>query len=80
MLSWKQFTDYAAELQLKTEYVEQNREFFEKIDPAFFDRIFNADKFDPQEIKTAFPGEEYRRFMAADGGTLQENELYSGNA
>ena len=63
MLSWKQFTDYAAELQLKTEYVEQNREFFEKIDPAFFDRIFNADKFDPQEIKTAFPGEEYRRFM-----------------
>ena len=44
MLSWKQFTDYAAELQLKPEYVEQNREFFEQVDPAFFDRIFNADK------------------------------------
>ena len=63
MLSWKQFTDYAAELQLKPEYVEQNREFFEQVDPAFFDRIFNAEQFDPQEIKTAFPGEDYRRFM-----------------
>lgn len=63
MLSWKEFTDYAAQLQLKEEYVAQNKAFFEKIDPAFFDRIFQADTFDPEEIRKAFPGEEYRRFM-----------------
>lgn len=63
MLSWKQFTDYAAVLQLKPEYVEQNKAFFEKVDPAFFDKQFYAEKHDPAEIKAAFPGEEYRRFM-----------------
>ena len=63
MLTWKEFTDYAAELRLKPEYVEQNKAFFEQVKPEFFDRIFNADSFDPEEIKKAFPGEEYRRFM-----------------
>ena len=63
MLSWKQFTDYAAELQIKPEYVEQTKNFFEALDPALFDRIFSAEKIDAEEIKTAFPGEEYRRFL-----------------
>ena len=63
MLTWKEFTEYAAELQLKSDYVTQNKAFFEALDPAFFDRVFNAEKMDQEEIKKAFPGEEYRRLL-----------------
>ena len=49
MLSWKQFTDYAAEFQIKTEYVAQTKNFFDAIDPDFFDRIFQAEKLDPED-------------------------------
>ena len=30
MLSWKQFTEYAAEFRLKPEYVAENKPFFDK--------------------------------------------------
>lgn len=73
MLTWKEFTEYAAELRLKPEYTESCKEFFEKVDPAFFDRIFTSDNFDAEEVKKAFPGEEYRRFtliMAVAGWPL----------
>ena len=63
MLSWKQFTEYAAEFRLKPEYVAENKPFFDALDPEFFDRIFNGEKPDAEAIKKAFPGEEYRRFM-----------------
>lgn len=63
MLTWNQFEEYAAEFRLKEEYVAQTKPFFEALDPAFFDRMFNAEKVDAEAIKSAFPGEEYRRFM-----------------
>ena len=63
MLTWKQFTEYAAEFRLKEEYVAQTKPFFEKVDPDFFDRMYSAEKIESEEIKKAFPGDEYRRFM-----------------
>ena len=57
MLTWKQFTEYAAEFRLKEEYIAQTKPFFEKVDPDFFDRMYSAEKIESEEIKKAFPGD-----------------------
>ena len=63
MLSWKEFVDYASELRLKPEYVAQTKPFFDALDPALYDRLSADPLAKLEEIKAAFPGEEYRRFL-----------------
>ncbi len=64
MLSWKEFEEYAAELNINKNYVEQNRDFFEHLEPAVFDRFFAAKgNFDEAELRKIFPGNEYMRML-----------------
>lgn len=63
MISWDEFAGYAAELRLKPEHVEQTRPFFAALDPAFYDRLSADPIAGLDEIRAAFPGEEYRRFL-----------------
>ena len=35
MLSWNEFTKYAAELNIDAEYVAQNKPFFDNLDPIY---------------------------------------------
>ena len=55
MLTWEQFTNYAAELRIKPEYVAQTKEFFEHLDPAVFDSIAGAERIDQEELRQLFP-------------------------
>ena len=63
MLSWEQFTNYAAELKIKPEYVAQTKEFFEKLDPVVFDRIAGSENIDRAELMRLFPDKGYMRFL-----------------
>ena len=63
MLSWEQFTNYAAELRIKPEYVAQTKEFFEHLDPAVFDRIAGAERIDQEELRQFFPDNGYMRLL-----------------
>lgn len=64
MLSWNEFTKYAAELNIDAEYVAQNKPFFDNLDPAVFDRFAKAGRdVDAEELKKLFPGNEYMRML-----------------
>ena len=63
MLSWQEFAEYAKELKISSEYVEQNREFFNKIDPDYFDKLLGLQELPEREIETAYPDGEYRRLI-----------------
>ncbi len=67
MIPWNDFCRYASELRLKPEHVEATRPFFESLDPALYDRLSAKGHAGIPEIKAAFPGEEYRRFLLIMG-------------
>ena len=63
MLSWQEFTEYAQELKIASEYIEQNRDFFGKIDSDYFDRLMSSNELPERELENLYPSEEYRRLI-----------------
>lgn len=63
MLTWQEFENYAAELKMPREYIEENKEFFFKLDPDYFDKMLLMENPPEAEIKALFPNEEYRRLL-----------------
>ncbi|MBR2373208.1 MAG: hypothetical protein IKA87_03150, partial [Lentisphaeria bacterium] len=63
MINWSQFVEYAEAQQIKKEYIEDTKSFFESLDPAVFDRFYNTERLDCNAVTELFPNGEFRRFL-----------------